>query len=150
MTTIIGARSILAGLLVSGAAFGMLEACSSSSTTTTTPGTDSGVTTVRSDSGDGTGTDSGGGGGTDSGGDTDAGSVPANGGPGDFCTGSGTQGSCATGGICETFPAPISVPAGDHCTKPCTMPGVDPDPECQDAGAVFSGKCTGKSYCQIP
>ena len=131
--------------------FGGLIACSSSSTTTTT--------NTKVDSGGGGGgvdgsagdTDGGGDMGTDAGGGGgDAGSVPANGGPGDPCTGSGTQGSCATGGLCETFPNSMTLGAGEFCTKPCAMGGQNPAPECTDAGAVFSGKCTPKLYCQIP
>lgn len=128
--------------------FGALVACSSSSTTTTNPSkVDAGGLGGDTDAS----TDSGGGNmGTDSGGGGDAASVPANGGPGDPCNGSGTQGSCATGGLCETFPNSMTLGMGDFCTKPCAMGGQNPAPECTDAGAVFSGKCTPKLYCQIP
>jgi hypothetical protein len=148
------ARSLLVIAATLSASVGALVACSSSSTTTSN-NTDSGVSTVRADGGSGGGgdsstggnTDSGSGGGTDSGsGDTDSGvTVPQDGVVGDPCTGSGAQGSCGTGELCETFPNK----SGDFCTLPCTMPGVDPDSECQDAGASVTGKCTPKSYCQL-
>ncbi len=127
---------------------GALVACSGSSTTTNYPGVDSGG--GGGTDGSAANTDSGGAGGTDSGGGTDAGSFPANGGPGDPCTPPGMQGSCATGGLCEAFPNSMTLGMGNFCTKPCAVAMMNPAPECTDAGAVFSGKCTPKLYCQIP
>jgi hypothetical protein len=136
-------RATLVGVLASGLV--LVVACSSSDPAPSgTSGGTSGATSGGTDSGTSGSTDSGTSGSSDSGQGKDAGeggdALLAN---GATCVG---DADCMSG-HCLAQGAGMGSTAGVFCTIPCTMPGAADPAECADT-AIFSGKCSGKGFCQ--
>ena len=120
-------RALVVGVVAG--AFTLAVACSSSDSNTGSSGTTSGGTSGTS------GTDSG----------TDAaetgGGTKAN---GAIC---GGDGECMSAHCISQGNMGGSGTAGTFCTVPCATPQQNPAPEC--AATVFTGKCSGQSFCQV-
>ncbi|MEA2748722.1 MAG: hypothetical protein QOI41_2865 [Myxococcales bacterium] len=127
--------------VVLASSLALVIACSSSDTGTSGTVGSSGTSGSTSDAGKDTGAAT-----ADAG---DAGTAKK--GVGETCT---VDGDC-TSDHCKTQGAGGGTGGGDggagrpgtYCTIFCSTPGVSPAAEC--AGALYTGKCSGKSFCEV-